>query len=211
MGDYNLRASTEQYPHEEYSVKRKVVNEAYNPATYQNDIALLELAQDVVYRPHILPICLPPKGILLVRCSLNDDHLSNLIFAAGRNFTGDMATAIGWGRTQYGVSTSPGILQKVEVQVLDSEECQQWMKTAGRREKIFSNMLCAGYKVRCSMMDNTPGLTNSNIVSGRRADVTRVKVTVAHRSACATMVVPCSSDSCLGVSGSVRFDCFDLV
>lgn len=62
LGDYNLRAATEQYPHEEYSVKRKVVNENYNPATYQNDIALLELNQDVIYRPHILPICLPSKG-----------------------------------------------------------------------------------------------------------------------------------------------------
>lgn len=63
-----------------------------------------------------------------------------------------MATAIGWGRTQYGMSTSPGILQKVEVQVLDSEECQQWMKTVGRREKIYPNMLCAGYKVHSKIV-----------------------------------------------------------
>lgn len=62
LGDYNLKAQTEQYPHEEYGVRRKVVHEGYNPATYQNDIALLELNQDVIYRPHILPICLPPKG-----------------------------------------------------------------------------------------------------------------------------------------------------
>ncbi|KAF7489923.1 Serine proteinase stubble [Sarcoptes scabiei] len=125
LGDYNLRAQTEQYPYEEYAVKRRIVHEGYNPATYQNDIALLELNQDVIFRPHILPICLPPKG---------------------RNFTGDKATAVGWGRTQYGVSTSPGILQKVEVEVLDSDDCQEWMKSAGRKEKIFSNMLCAGYK-----------------------------------------------------------------
>ncbi|KAH7643901.1 trypsin-1 [Dermatophagoides farinae] len=125
LGDYNLKAQTEQYPHEEYGVRRKVVHEGYNPATYQNDIALLELNQDVIYRPHILPICLPPKG---------------------RNFTGEKATAVGWGRTQYAVSTSPGILQKVDVEVLDSDDCQEWMKNAGRREKIFSNMLCAGYK-----------------------------------------------------------------
>ena len=73
LGDYNLRAQTEQYQHEEYGVKRKVVNENYNPATYQNDIALLELNQDVIYRPHILPICLPPKGaisLLDIQCSL---------------------------------------------------------------------------------------------------------------------------------------------
>lgn len=71
LGDYNLRAQTEQYPHEEYSVKRKVVNENYNPATYQNDIALLELSQDVIYRPHILPICLPPKETVGKSHSLN--------------------------------------------------------------------------------------------------------------------------------------------
>lgn len=67
------------YPHEEFTVRRKVVNENYNPATYQNDIALLELSEEVVYRQHIIPVCLPTKG---------------------DNFTGKTATVTGWGRTQ---------------------------------------------------------------------------------------------------------------
>ncbi|CAG2167310.1 unnamed protein product [Oppiella nova] len=125
LGDYNLRAHTEQLAHEEYGVRRKVVNEAYNPATYQNDIALLELNQEITFREHIIPICLPQKG---------------------QNFTGEKATATGWGRTQYGISTSPGVLQKVDVEVIDSDECQKWMKSVGRRENIFPNMMCAGYK-----------------------------------------------------------------
>ena len=79
LGDYNLKGQTEAYPHEEFTVKRKVVNENYNPATYQNDIALLELSEEVVYRQHIVPVCLPSKG---------------------DNFTGKTATVTGWGRTQ---------------------------------------------------------------------------------------------------------------
>lgn len=125
MGDYNLRAQTEKFAHEEFGVKRKVVNEKYNPATYQNDIALLELSQEVTYRQHIIPVCLPEKGT---------------------NFTGRSATVTGWGRTQYGVATSPGNLQKVDVEVIESEKCQEWMKSVGRRETIFQNMLCAGFK-----------------------------------------------------------------
>lgn len=79
LGDYNLKGQTEMYPHEEFMVRRKVVNENYNPATYQNDIALLELTEGVKYRQHIIPVCLPEKG---------------------DNFTGKTATVTGWGRTQ---------------------------------------------------------------------------------------------------------------
>ena len=70
----------------------------------------------------------------------------NKTWPIGQNFTGEKATATGWGRTQYGISTSPGVLQKVDVEVIDSDECQKWMKSVGRRENIFPNMMCAGYK-----------------------------------------------------------------
>ncbi len=79
-------------------------------------------------------------------CYINEFIIKWYINPWGQNFTGEKATATGWGRTQYGVSTAPGVLQKVEVEVIDSDECQQWMKSVGRRENIFPNMLCAGYK-----------------------------------------------------------------
>ncbi|GFQ89878.1 trypsin-1 [Trichonephila clavata] len=45
-----------------------------------------------------------------------------------------------------GVRDSPGILQKVELQVIDHNECQDWYKSIGRKETIFPTMVCAGYK-----------------------------------------------------------------
>lgn len=39
-----------------------------------------------------------------------------------------------------------GELQKVDVEVLNNNECQNWMNSTGRREVIYSNMMCAGYK-----------------------------------------------------------------
>ncbi|KAF8763944.1 Serine proteinase stubble like protein [Argiope bruennichi] len=125
VGEYNIRENSEQFPHEEYSVKRKVVNEDYEPATYRHDIALLELSHPVVYRKHIVPICLPEKL---------------------DNFTGRLATVTGWGRTSYGRRTPPNILQKVSVEVIATDTCQEWLQIAGRKETVYPTMICAGYK-----------------------------------------------------------------
>ena len=85
VGEYNIKEISEVLPHEEYSVRRKVVNENYEPATYRHDIALLELSHPVRYRKHIVPVCLPEKSV---------------------NVTGRMATVTGWGRTSYGMYSS---------------------------------------------------------------------------------------------------------
>lgn len=54
---------------------------SYNPADFQNDIALLKLKRDVVYKEHIIPVCLPP---------------------AKANYVGQTGTVTGWGRTAHG-------------------------------------------------------------------------------------------------------------
>ncbi|UYV78003.1 PRSS41 [Cordylochernes scorpioides] len=119
VGEYNIRDNSESFPHEEYAVRRKVVNEDYQPATYRNDIALLELSHPVTFRRHIVPVCLPDRW---------------------DNFTGRMATVSGWGRTAYGKKLIPDILQQVDVQVIEAEECQQWLVNAGRKEVVYPNM-----------------------------------------------------------------------
>ncbi|XP_077564125.1 trypsin-1-like isoform X1 [Haemaphysalis longicornis] len=125
LGEHSIRDTTERFPHEEYTVRRKVVNEGFDRRNFKNDIALLELSHPVVFREHIIPICLPTKG---------------------ENFTGGFGTVSGWGRLKYGQSYIPNVLQKVSVEVLDNEKCRTWFKDKGRKEQIFDTMMCAGYQ-----------------------------------------------------------------
>lgn len=63
------------------NVKRMVVHRHYNPLTFENDLALLEMDTELEFLPHVVPICLPHR---------NED------------FTGEMAFVTGWGKLTHG-------------------------------------------------------------------------------------------------------------
>ena len=78
LGEWNVRAQDEPLPHEDFDVEDTEVHPDYNPANFRNDIALVRLAKDVVFKEHIIPVCLPQYR---------------------QNFVGKYARVIGWGGT----------------------------------------------------------------------------------------------------------------
>ena len=56
LGEWNVREQSERLPHEDFEVEEKIIHADYNPATFQNDIALVRLKEKVIYKEHIIPV-----------------------------------------------------------------------------------------------------------------------------------------------------------
>jgi hypothetical protein len=60
IGEYDFRDSNSSYPHVDIRVSERVIHQKFNFLTFENDIALLRLAEPVKLAPHIIPICIAP-------------------------------------------------------------------------------------------------------------------------------------------------------
>ena len=106
------------------AAKRLIPHQKYDPSNLNDDIALIELQEEVhealkLEFPFIRGICLP---------------------TASEEFTGT-CTVTGWGRVSEGGSSSES-LRAVNVDLMTDNECRTYY---GRR-KIYDSMLCAGFK-----------------------------------------------------------------
>ncbi|XP_011620138.2 suppressor of tumorigenicity 14 protein homolog [Takifugu rubripes] len=101
-----------------HSVKRIIAHHDYNPFTYSNDIALMELDANVTLGQNIWPICLPsPTYHFPVGCE---------------------AWITGWGATREG-GLPVSVLQKAAVRLINSTVCKTLMS-----DEVTEGMLCAG-------------------------------------------------------------------
>ncbi|RXN14920.1 serine protease 27-like protein [Labeo rohita] len=103
------------------TVNNIIAHNAYNPNSYDNDIALLHLSSPVTFNDYIQPVCLA---------------------AQSSNFpSGTKGWITGWGR--IGATNPlplPGILQEATVQVYENNVCS--ILCLGG--PITPNMICAG-------------------------------------------------------------------
>ncbi|XP_023207560.1 suppressor of tumorigenicity 14 protein-like [Xiphophorus maculatus] len=107
---------------DKFVVKRKlkqiIPHPNYNPNTFDNDIALMELDTPIEYSDYIQPICLPTADYKI---------------PAGQN-----VWITGWGATREG-GTAAKTLQKASVRIINHNECNKLMSF-----RLTSRMLCAG-------------------------------------------------------------------
>ncbi|KAF2889543.1 hypothetical protein ILUMI_16630, partial [Ignelater luminosus] len=103
-------------------IKKAIPYNLFDPSSYNNDIAILELNEALVFDAKIQPVCLPNSGLA--------------------DYTGQTAVVAGWGRTKERGETS-SILQKVDVPVWSKKDCYN---SDYGEQRLSENMFCAGYE-----------------------------------------------------------------
>ena len=61
LGEYDFNDSAND--EKTFSLSSMKIHEAYNAKTYENDIAILKLSQDVQFGNNIQPACLPEQDL----------------------------------------------------------------------------------------------------------------------------------------------------
>ncbi|MEA1879160.1 MAG: trypsin-like serine protease [Campylobacterota bacterium] len=133
VGNYNINYTTEQ------SVKRFIVHPEYNSTTLDNDIALIELQNNVT---NIAPIVYDTSYTLAV----------------------DTPTEVaGWGNMSTTSEVFPTSLMEALVPIVDLDTCNTHYEG-----NITSNMFCAGYfdgtKDSCQGDSGGPLVVNNSLV-----------------------------------------------
>uniref|UniRef100_A0A452TBD0 Mannan binding lectin serine peptidase 1 n=1 Tax=Ursus maritimus TaxID=29073 RepID=A0A452TBD0_URSMA len=101
-------------------VKRVFLHPLYDPNTFENDVALVELLESAVLSDFVMPICLPQ----------------------GPPQEGDMVIVSGWGK-QF-LQRFPETLMEIEIPIVDHRTCQE--AYAPLKRKVTRDMICAGEK-----------------------------------------------------------------
>lgn len=104
-------------------VDKYVTHENYTKETSDNDIAMLHLAEPVMYNKYVLPICLPTRDLAEQELTRN----------------GRQMVVTGWGSTSDVNNNYSTFLSYIEIPMVPRNECAQAMRFA-----ISDNMLCAG-------------------------------------------------------------------
>ncbi|KAF6214294.1 hypothetical protein GE061_009034 [Apolygus lucorum] len=123
VGEHDLRRPSGRV----ISVSRALMHPDYVCDRYTNDIALLELRDDLSWSDAVRPACFPTQ----VEDSFSDSD----------------AVAAGWGWTNEDTGRGrANVLQKVNLNVLSNDQCTIWYRSQGKKVTIQNSQMCAGFE-----------------------------------------------------------------
>jgi len=129
LGEWDAKANIEPFKYVESVVSRIRINPFFNRVNLQNDIAVLTLDRpvDLAANPHINPVCAAQFQ---------------------SNYAGQRCWVTGWGKDAFGKEGNfQYILKKVDVPVLDSNECEARLRQTRLTQNFQlsrSSFICAG-------------------------------------------------------------------
>uniref|UniRef100_A0A4W2ICR1 Complement C1s subcomponent n=1 Tax=Bos indicus x Bos taurus TaxID=30522 RepID=A0A4W2ICR1_BOBOX len=115
-----LRRTQSDENEQSLRVKQVFFHPLYNPNTYENDVALLELSRGPVLNDFVMPICLPQRP----------------------PEEGAVVIVSGWGK-QF-LQRFPETLMEIEIPIVDHHICRE--AYAPLKKKVTRDMICAGEK-----------------------------------------------------------------
>ena len=129
VGGHNLTA--EEPGRLSVPVSRRTIHSGYREGRFDDDIALLRLAEPLTWSDYVQPVCLPPAG------------------ADSDRWTGEHGQVAGWGyRDEWRRGGRPAdTLQWVSLPLLARQTCQRWFSGAGHSAvKVRRGKVCAGVR-----------------------------------------------------------------
>lgn len=125
LGEYDLRTNIDCLagfkkiclPRKlESGIEKVIFHPNFNNPTYSNDIALLRLTRNVVFQPHIQPVCLP------VTKALQETDFRRVVVT-------------GWGLSEH--QTKSNVLLKAKLNVIPLSECENQFRSLNLTDNQF--------------------------------------------------------------------------
>ena len=151
LGEHNLNGNSEN-PNAKpivRAVKRMIIHRQYNAATFENDLALLELAAPIQDEPNVMAICLQNRETDVFdeatvtgfgKLKYGNEFLSPLLSFSLRFMSTNLSLCL---KHEKGGSI-PSVLQVARLPILDNKKCQEMYLESGVVKKIRDTFLCAG-------------------------------------------------------------------
>ncbi|CAH2097813.1 unnamed protein product [Euphydryas editha] len=131
VGEYDTSTGADSPATQIFRVESYLIHPRYTPSNYDYDIAIVEIAGEMVYSDYVGPVCLPFKF-------------------ANYDFAGSRVTATGWG-TEFPGGPTSDVLMKVDLDVISQQACQT------RVPSLTSRQMCTYTRGKDACQDDSGG------------------------------------------------------